>query len=333
LTGPATVPAIRNGSTTDLARLVPNIEHAIAVRNVLVEALKHLMVRDTDFGTIPGTKRDTLLQPGADKLCNLFQIVIKYEFLEKIEDWTGADHGGEPFFYYVVVGRAYKCDVLMGEGAGSCNSWESRYRWRVAERTCPQCHKANIRHSKDGGWYCWKRTEGCGATFSENDAAITGQETGRKPNPDPADVANTVLKISMKRCKVSTTINATSASEFFTQDVEDFTIFDENDGIDTGGHERGTQGAANHVAEQKIRSGNPHSPAAPPWRTMREMADRMKAMRERVGETAWLQELERYGWKSFQDMRNSIDNRKPNAKENAADVYWHLEAIARKDVA
>jgi hypothetical protein len=32
-------------------------------------------------------------------------------------------------------------------------------------------------------------------------------------------VVNTVLKMAYKRAKVATTINATSASEFFTQDV------------------------------------------------------------------------------------------------------------------
>ena len=52
--------------------------------------------------------------------------------------------------------------------------------------------------------------------------AIESQQAGRKPNPDAADVVNTVLKMAYKRAKVATTINATSASEFFTQDVEDF---------------------------------------------------------------------------------------------------------------
>jgi hypothetical protein len=329
-TEPATVPAIRgNGSTQELTRLVPNIQHAIAVRDVLVQALKSLMVRDTDFGTIKGTQRDTLLQPGADKLCNLFQIVIRYEFVEKIEDWTGADHGGEPFFYYVIAGRAFKGDVLMGEGAGSCNSWETKYRWRTAERVCPACNLPNIRKSREGGWYCWRKTGGCGQVFNDGDPAIEGQETGRKPNPDVADLPNTILKMAMKRCKLSTTINSTSASEFFTQNVEDFTVSE--DGIETGGHQRGTQAAANHVAEEKIRNGNPHG--KPVWKNMGEMAKAFQAIREAVGETAWRGELEQFGWKTFQDMRNAIDNRSPNAREKAWACYCQLEAIARKDVA
>ncbi len=327
---PARVPAVTgNGSTQDLTRLVPNIQHAIATRDVLVQALKSLMVRDTDYGTIKGTQRDTLLQPGADKLCNLFQIVIRYEFVEKIEDWTGVEHGGEPFFYYVIAGRAFKGDVLMGEGAGSCNSWETKYRWRTAERVCPACNQPNIRKSREGGWYCWRKTGGCGQVFNDGDPAIEGQETGRKPNPDVADLPNTILKMAMKRCKLSTTINSTSASEFFTQDVEDFTVSD--DGIDTGGHQRGTQGAANHVAQEKIRNATPLS--KPPWKNMGEMAKAFQAIREAVGETAWRGELEQFGWKVFQDMRNAIDNRSPNAREKAWACYCQLEAIARKDVA
>jgi hypothetical protein len=55
-------------------------------------------------------------------------------------------------------------------------------------------------------------------------------------------------------------------------------------------------------------------------------------MREAVGETAWLGELERYGWHSFQDLRRALDNKAPNAREKATECYWHLAAIARKEV-
>jgi hypothetical protein len=58
---------------------------------------------------------------------------------------------------------------------------------------------------------------------------------------------------------VATTINATSASEFFTQDVEDFALEQEpaeaagpqpisSEGGDTGGHPASAQ-AANYVAQ------------------------------------------------------------------------------------
>ena len=96
----------------------------------------------------------------------------------------------------------------MGEGVGSCSSWETKYRWRKVERICPRCGKANIRKSQhEEGWYCWTKTEGCGARFAAGDTTIESQEAGRKPNPDMADVVNTVLKMAYKRSKVSTAIN------------------------------------------------------------------------------------------------------------------------------
>ena len=103
------------------------------------------------------------------------------------------------------------------------------------------------------------------------------------------------------------------------------------DGIDTGGHPIGTRAAAQYVAEQKIANGNPHSKV--PWKNMGELAKAFQAMREKVGEVAWREEFERYGWRSFQDLRNAIDNKSPNAKEKATECYWHLDAIARKEVA
>ena len=43
----------------------------------------------------------------------------------------------------------------------------------------------------------------------------------RIPNPEVADLVNTIQKMAQKRAVVAATLIATSASEFFTQDVED----------------------------------------------------------------------------------------------------------------
>jgi hypothetical protein len=44
------------------------------------------------------------------------------------------------------------------------------------DRTCPQCGKANIRRSRDGSWYCWKKTDGCGAVYDAGDPTIDNQD-------------------------------------------------------------------------------------------------------------------------------------------------------------
>ncbi len=242
---------------------VMTMGQAIERRNVIIEATQNLMRPDVDFGIIPGTgNKPGLFQPGADKLCNLFGLSIQYEFVEKVEDWTGAQHGGESFFYYQVKGRAYRGDYLIGEGIGSCSSWETKYRYRKGERKCPQCEVEAIIKGKaeyGGGWLCFQKKGGCGAKFKDGDPIIEKQDVARRPNPDIADQVNTILKIAVKRAKVATTINATSASEFFTQDVEDFPQRDEDDQPPPN-----TRAAAETARDRKLSNARSEQPPAPP---------------------------------------------------------------------
>jgi len=327
-----------NHSNAELARFMPvmDIEQAVARRNVIVDAMKQLMVEGVDYGKIPGCgDKPALLQPGADKLCNLFGLTLRYRFQEKVEDWTGADHGGEPFFYYQIAADVYRGEFLLAEGIGACHSWESKYRWRKGERTCPTCHQPNIRKSRDTGWYCWVKTGGCGATFSDGDPTVEKQEVGRKANPDVLDSVNTILKLAYKRAKLSGTINATSASEFFTQDIEDFTPPAEEP-IDIGNNPRNSRAAQQYVAEQKISTGNLNPQGRIKWSFV-EMAEAFQAMRKELGETLYLGELERYGWHRFQDIKNAIDSHPAGSREKAetrdkADAcYRSMQTVARKE--
>ncbi len=208
------------------ARFMPVMSIGVAVnrRNTIVEAVQKLMKDGQDYGAIPGTTKPTLLQPGADKLNNLFGLVPRFFINEKEEDWTGERHGGEPMFAYTVTCQLHRGDYLMGEGYGSCNSWESKYRYRKSERTCPSCGQASIVKGKSeygGGWLCFAKKGGCGAKFKDNDPSITEQIVGKVTNPEIFDQVNTILKMANKRAKIAATLNATSAHEFFTQDMED----------------------------------------------------------------------------------------------------------------
>jgi hypothetical protein len=227
---------------------VMSIELAVKRRNVIVEAVQKLMREDEDYGKIPGTKKPTLYQPGADKLNNLFGQVPRFHVVEKTEDWTGEYHGGEPFFSYTVKCQLWRGDCLMGEGDGSCNSWESKYRYRKSERACPACGKETIIKGKaeyGGGWLCYAKKGGCGAKYADGDAAIEAQITGRVANADVYDVVNTVMKMANKRAKIAATLNATSAHEFFTQDPET------EAGGDSGGRVADDPELAARVAEIK----------------------------------------------------------------------------------
>lgn len=208
-----------------------SIPQAAARFNTLVEFVQKVMRPDVDYGIIPGTPKPTLLKPGAEKLTTLFGLTTRFVVVDKTEDWTGDQHGGEPFFYYWYRCQLWRGERLIAEADGSCNSRESKYRWRNADRKCPNCDQATIKRSKfppkgaakdaEPGWYCYAKVGGCGAEFGAKDPAILGQQTGRTPNPDICDQVNTFQKMSQKRAMIAATLIGVNASEFFTQDVED----------------------------------------------------------------------------------------------------------------
>ena len=208
------------------ARFMPamSIESAVERYNAVTEFVSRVLRRDVDYGVIPGTEKRTLLKPGAEKLTTFFGLSTRFELLERIEDWTGEAHGGEPFFYYLYRCRLLRGDVLIAEGDASCNSREAKYRWREAQRACPACGQAAIvkgREEYGGGWVCFKKKGGCGAKYPDGDQSIESQQTGRVFNPDIADQVNTIQKMAQKRALVGAVLLAVNASEFFTQDVED----------------------------------------------------------------------------------------------------------------
>lgn len=204
---------------------------AVQRRAAIVEFTKQIMVKDTDFGVIPGTgSKPSLLKPGAEKLCSFFGLAPVFVPVETIEDWTGADHDNEAFFLYRYRCELYRNGTMIGSGVGSCNSWESKYRYRNGKASCPDCGAEAILRSKfpprnrpndEPGWYCNQKAGGCGAAFDATDKRITEQSVGKVKNPDPADVVNTIDKMAQKRALVAATLIAVNASEFFTQDVED----------------------------------------------------------------------------------------------------------------
>lgn len=99
--------------------------------------------------------------------------------------------------------------------------------------------------------------------------------------------------------------------------------------IDTGGHPVGTRAAADYVAQQKIAAlsqPKPEPPAGPKkyWSNKGEMKRLFAQVRERVGEAAYLLEMERADVREPGDFRSS---------EKAMECYERLLAIAQTEVA
>lgn len=244
---------------------VMNIQEAAIRRQAIVDFTKAIMVPGKDFGTVPGTgDKPTLLKPGAEKLTTLFGLSPRFEIVEKVMDWTGDQHGNEPFFYLQYRCALWYGDVIAGEGLGSCNSWEKKYRYRKSGRVCPSCGKETINKSKFAprnappntkpGWYCYAKVGGCGMEFAAGDPQIEQQESGQAKNDNPADLVNTIDKMAQKRALVAATLIAVNASEFFTQDIEDMGFGDiiEGEIVD------------DKPPAQKNGSGNGHKPAPEP---------------------------------------------------------------------
>ena len=171
------------------------------------------------YGVIPGTKKPSLLKPGAEKINLLFRIGTGE--LEVVK--TDMERG-----HREIIIKTPMVHIPTGKtiayGVGSCSTMESKYRYRTQKKKCPSCGSETIIKGKEeygGGWLCWKKQGGCGAKFPNGDTRIEDQPTGRIENEDIADQYNTVLKMAAKRSYVDGTIKASAASDFFTQDVED----------------------------------------------------------------------------------------------------------------
>lgn len=194
-------------------------ERGLQARKEREGIIRSVLKEGADFGVIPGTPKPTLLKPGAEKIADCLNLYPDYEPLKVHEDWD------KPLFFY-----QYRCvlkhrgtDATIATGIGSCNSMESRYRWRKTERACPKCQKASIIKGKaeyGGGFVCFKKKGGCGAKFKDDDAAITGQPDGKVPNDDVYTLVNTIDKMAQKRALVAASLNL-GFSEQFTQDMED----------------------------------------------------------------------------------------------------------------
>jgi hypothetical protein len=174
--------------------------------NLIQHVMKSVMREGEHYGVIPGTDKPTLLQPGAEKLLLTFRLGTEFAILDAVRD--------KDFISYTV-----RCDLFhiptgsrVAAGIGSCNSRETRYRYRLQDTGRPVPREywesrdpallggAGFKPAKKGGrWTILERVE----------------------SASPWDHDNTILKMAAKRAKVAATINATAASDIFTQDMED----------------------------------------------------------------------------------------------------------------
>lgn len=163
---------------------------------------KEVMVKDVDYGIIPGTDKPSLLKSGSESLLEFYNYagVIK-EREEKKDYATG--------FYDVtltvqIVDKA--TGRIVGEGVGSANVYETRYHYRWG-------YKNEIPTGMDVSALKTRRF-----TSKKNGQEYTQY---RIENDDLFSLWNTVLKMAKKRALVDATLQVTRSSGIFTQDLED----------------------------------------------------------------------------------------------------------------
>lgn len=237
---------------TNALIVMPAMEIAEAInrRNQLNTFVKEIMINGIDFGTVPGTDKPTLKKPGAEKLVTFFALTPTFEDVGSITQWEG----NEPLFFYRYKCKLYRGVDLIGEGIGSCNNRESKYRWRwvnledIPYHLDPQaltCRSSTISEfefainkRETGGkygkpasyWDAFEASIKSGEARQVNRKSSKGVEypaweiattVYRVPNEDIFSQINTIDKMAQKRALVAAVLIGVNASEFFTQDLED----------------------------------------------------------------------------------------------------------------
>jgi hypothetical protein len=164
-----------------------DIRHRV---NTIQEVMTAVMKRDVHYGIIPGCKKPSLYKPGSEVLLATFQIATSIHVTDLSTD--------DCIRYQVrVIGTHAPSGVVLGEGIGECSSNEEKYKWRKAY---------------DEEW---------NATPENRRRIKFGKYKDKQVRTEPADVANTILKMAKKRAQIDMTLTTTGASDCFEQDVED----------------------------------------------------------------------------------------------------------------
>lgn len=162
------------------------------------EVMEAVMKPNVHYGVIPGTSKPTMYQPGADVLAVTFRIAPT---IAHVEDLCAHD---EVRYRVLVRGVHQVTDEMLAEGTGSCSSNEEKYRWRK-----PVCDAEWEETDSDRRRNKWAKGQG-GKAYQT-----------KQIRTSPVDVENTVLKMAVKRAKIAMILNATAASDVFSQDLED----------------------------------------------------------------------------------------------------------------
>lgn len=187
--------------TGQAAAPAAQIRETVATIKARVQMVQHVM-RDVmkpgvHYGQIPGTPKPTLYKPGAEIIALAFGFAPRYT----VDDLSTGDS-----IRYRVTCELYSRESggFVGSGHGEASSDEEKYRWRKAV-----CAEEFAETPEDRKRVKWAKGKG-GSTY-----------TIEQVRTEPADIANTVLKMAEKRAFIDAIRTTTGCSDMFSQDLED----------------------------------------------------------------------------------------------------------------
>lgn len=194
------IPTTRREPMTEALAVREQIEALpVAVVVQRVKDIQHIkeavMQENSHYGVIPGTNKPTLYKAGAEILLETFNIAAD----PIVEDLSA----GDTVRLRVVTRLLSSSGRFLGAGVGEASSAEDKYQWRVM--VCQEEFDATPEDRKRIKWQ---------TKYGKVQAV-------KQVRTNPADIANTILKMAKKRSLVDATLTVTAASDMFTQDVED----------------------------------------------------------------------------------------------------------------
>jgi len=216
------LPTKKNNEMISVEDSAMSISSLIGQVKLIHDVMEKIMVEEEHYGTIPGTKKPTLYKPGAEKLCLTFRLNPDYEIIREVREKDFIAYTVKCHLTHIPTGQS------IANGIGSCNSRESKYRYRfIEESTGVPIPKKYWDAKEKGDNKEMKRLLQVPGFDIENlrAAKINGEwviaKSEKIENDNPWDLDNTLIKMGCKRSLVAAILNATAASDIFTQDVED----------------------------------------------------------------------------------------------------------------
>src|SRR6266436_3291290 len=169
--------------------------------------MNDVLKKDVDYGIIPNMPKGTkpcLLKPGSEQILAMFRLAVE----PIVEDLSTED-----CFRYRITVRLTdsRTEAFLGSGVGEASTDDTKYKWkRTYSQKEYEAMPPDRRRSK---WISYRDDHG---QPQEVEQFMIRQE--------PADLANTVLKMAKKRAQIDAKLTVTGASSMFEQDS-----FDEDD--------------------------------------------------------------------------------------------------------